>query len=64
MGEKGRDSASYFRSLGRRVHRVDGLGYNQQNSGSQITDVESGIGTIGMGAERVVEIGWAVDSVL
>lgn len=43
------------------VYRVDGLGYNQQNSGSQITD-QSGIGTIGMGAERVVEIGWAVDS--
>ena len=43
------------------VYRVDGLGYNQQNSGSQITD-QNGIGTIGMGAERVVEIGWAVDS--
>ena len=43
------------------IYRVDGLGYNQQNSGSQITD-QYGIGTIGMGAERVVEIGWAVDS--
>ncbi len=43
------------------VYRIDGLGYNQQNSGSQITD-QNGIGTIGMGAERVVEIGWAVDS--
>ena len=43
------------------VYRIDGLGYNQQNSGSQISD-QNGIGTIGMGAERVVEIGWAVDS--
>ena len=43
------------------VYRIEGLGYNQQNSGSQITD-QNGIGTIGMGAERVVEIGWALDS--
>ena len=43
------------------VYRIDGLGYNQQNSGSQISD-QNGMGTIGMGAERVVEIGWAVDS--
>ena len=37
------------------VYRIDGPEQNQQN-GSQIFD-QNGMGTIGMGAERVVEIG-------
>ena len=43
------------------IYRVDGLGYQQSNMGSLISD-QNGIGLVGSGIERVVEIGWALDS--
>ena len=43
------------------VYRVDGLGYQQSNVGSLISD-RDGLGLVGSGIERVVEIGWALDS--
>ena len=43
------------------VYRVDGLGYQQSNMGSLISD-QNGLGLVGSGIERVVEIGWALDS--
>ena len=44
-----------------RVYSVQGLGYQQSNLGSLISD-QNGMGIIGSGTERVVEIGWAIDS--
>ena len=43
------------------VYRVDGLGYQQSNMGSLVSD-QNGLGLVGSGMERVVEIGWALDS--
>ena len=43
------------------VYSVQGLGYQQSNLGSLISD-QNGMGIIGSGTERVVEIGWAIDS--
>lgn len=43
------------------VYRVEGLGYQQSSMGSLISD-QNGLGLVGSGIERVVEIGWALDS--